>query len=168
VNDQSTGDALKLGKAIQSFKEGAASPHNGLSFLVKKWSSQDWESMFGSTEISHVAAGQALIRNNEVGRTLFFVLRGNFEVFVQSADEESLASIWRGGAGSVFGELAFFDGNERSASVWAVEDCAVAAMTIEKYTAFQLAHQGLALDLITGLGRVLASRLRRANIKVAF
>jgi CRP-like cAMP-binding protein len=154
--------------ATQSFKQGAALPQNGMNFLVKQWSNQDWDTLFSFTETNHVAAGKALIKNNEIGRTLYFVLRGTFEVFVQSTDEESLASIWRGGAGSVFGELAFFDGNERSASVWAVEDCDVASMTIENYTVFKLAHQGLALDLITGLGRVLAARLRRANIKVAF
>jgi CRP-like cAMP-binding protein len=154
--------------ATQSFKDGAALPENGMNILVRQWSCADWDTLFGYTETSHVAAGQALIKNNEIGRTLYFVLRGTFEVFVQSSDEESLASIWRGGAGSVFGELAFFDGNERSASIWAVEDCDVASMTIENYMAFKLAHQGLALDLITGLGRVLAARLRRANIKLAF
>jgi CRP-like cAMP-binding protein len=154
--------------ATQSFMAGAASPQNGMNLLVRQWRSQDWDTLFSFTDTSHIAAGQALIKNNAVGRTLYFVLRGTFEVFVQSSDEESLASIWRGGAGSVFGELAFFDGNERSASVWAVEDCDVASMTIENYSAFKLAHQDLALDLITGLGRVLAARLRRANIKVAF
>jgi hypothetical protein len=41
-------------------------------------------------------------------------------------------------------------------------------MTFDNYTAFKTAHQGLALDLITAIGSVLAARLRRANVKLAF
>ena len=41
------------------------------------------------------------------------------------------------GAGSVLGELAFFDGGPRSAGAWAVSDCEVAAMTPDQFTAFE-------------------------------
>jgi CRP-like cAMP-binding protein len=70
------------------------------------------------------------------------------------------------GAGSVLGELAFFDGGPRSAGAWAVEDCEVAAMPPDQYAAFEQNSPALARELIFALGRILAIRLRRTTAKV--
>jgi CRP-like cAMP-binding protein len=70
------------------------------------------------------------------------------------------------GAGSVLGELAFFDGGPRSAGAWAVDDCEVAAMTLDQYSAFEQSSPALARDLLFALGRILAIRLRRTNVKI--
>ena len=50
------------------------------------------------------------------------------------------------GAGSVLGELAFFDSGPRSAGAWAVDDCEVAAMTPDQYTAFEQSSPALARE----------------------
>ena len=71
------------------------------------------------------------------------------------------------GAGSVLGELAFFDGGPRSAGAWAVNDCEVAAMTPDQFIAFEQSSPSLARELLFALGRILAIRLRRTNAKVA-
>jgi CRP/FNR family transcriptional regulator, cyclic AMP receptor protein len=70
-------------------------------------------------------------------------------------------------AGSVLGELAFFDGGPRSAGAWAVRNCEVAAMTPDQYTAFEKSSPVLAREMLFALGRVLAIRLRRTTAKVA-
>ena len=70
------------------------------------------------------------------------------------------------GRGSVLGEQSFFDGNRRSASVWAVDDCEVAAMTPEQYTAFETARPELARELLFALGKIFAVRLRRTTAKI--
>jgi CRP/FNR family transcriptional regulator, cyclic AMP receptor protein len=113
-----------------------------------------------------VAAGDALIRHGEPDRTIYFVLRGQLEVIVRSGDGISMGRVARVGAGTVLGELAFFDGGPRSAGAWAVDDCEVAAMAPDQYSAFEKFSPALARELLFALGRVLAIRLRSTNARV--
>ena len=117
--------------------------------------------------IRKVLSGDALIRRGEPDRTLYFVLRGELEIIVQSSDGHTMGRVARVGAGAVLGELAFFDGGPRSATAWAVTPCEVAAMSPDQYAAFEMASPGLARSLLFALGRVLATRLRRTTARLA-
>ena len=88
--------------------------------------------------------GNSLIWHGEPDRTIYFVLRGQLEVIVPSGDGISMGSVALVGAGSVLGELTFFDGGPRSAAAWAVDDCEVAAMTPDQYSAFEKLNPALA------------------------
>jgi CRP-like cAMP-binding protein len=77
-----------------------------------------------------------------------------------------MGSLTRIGPGSVLGEQSFFDANPRSATVWAVVDSEVAAMTPEQHAAFAAANPKLGRELLFALGRILAMRLRRTTAKV--
>jgi CRP/FNR family cyclic AMP-dependent transcriptional regulator len=99
-------------------------------------------------------------------RTLYFVLHGDLEVIMHSGDGLTMGRVALIGAGSLLGELAFFDGGPRSAGAWAVDDCEVAAMTPDQYTAFEQSSPALARELLFALGRILAIRLRRTTAKV--
>ena len=92
-------------------------------------------------------AGDALIRHGEPDRTLYFVLHGQLEVIAHSGDGLSMGRLALVGAGSVLGEQSFFDGGPRSAGAWAVDDCEVAAMTPDQYTAFEQSSPALAREL---------------------
>ena len=94
------------------------------------------------------------------------MLHGDLEVIVHSGDGLTMGRVSLIGAGSVLGELAFFDGGPRSAGAWAVEDSEVAAMTPDQYAAFEQISPALARELIFALGRILAIRLRRTTAKV--
>jgi Cyclic nucleotide-binding domain len=82
------------------------------------WRDEDWNLLFGFMDIRNVLSGDALIRRGEPDRTLYFVLRGELEVMVQSSDGLTMGRVARVGAGAVLGELAFFDGGPRSATAW--------------------------------------------------
>jgi CRP/FNR family cyclic AMP-dependent transcriptional regulator len=134
--------------------------------LLPGWRDDDWKQLFRFTGSRRVAAGDALIRHGEPDRTLYFVLHGDLEVIVQSGDGLTMGRVAQVGAGSVLGELAFFDGGPRSAGAWAVGDCEVAAMTPDQYAAFEQSSPALARELLFALGRILAIRLRRTNAKL--
>jgi CRP-like cAMP-binding protein len=155
-----------LDSAIASFRAGVSAAASGDGLLPRSWQDDDWKQLFRFTSIRRVAAGDALIRRGEPDRTLYFVLRGKLEVVVHSGDGHSMGPLTRIGAGSVLGEQSFFDGNPRSASVWAVNDCEVAALTPEQYGAFEARHPDRARELLFALGRILAIRLRRTTAKV--
>ena len=120
------------------------------------WRDEDWYQLFQFTSFRSVTAGDALIRHGEPNRTLYFVLHGNLEVIVPSGDGLSMGRVALVGAASVLGELAFFDGGPRSAGAWALDDCEVAAMTPDQYSAFEQSSPDLARQLFFALGRILA------------
>jgi CRP/FNR family transcriptional regulator, cyclic AMP receptor protein len=153
-----------LDAAIAGFRAG--SPAFGDGLVPGKWNDEDWRELFRFTSIRRIKAGDMLIRRGDPDRTLYFVLSGELEVVAHSSDGMSMGPLTRIGAGSVLGEQSFFDASPRSASVWATDDCDVAAMTPEQYAAFEVASPARARDLIFSLGRVLAIRLRRTTARV--
>jgi len=160
----STTQPVDLDAAIAGFR--AASSSSGDALLPRGWSDADWRSLFRFTGLRRVAAGDALIRRGEPDRMLYFLLRGDVEVVARSVDGMTMGQVARIGAGSVFGEQSFFDGRPRSASVWAVEECEVAAMSIEQFGAFEAASPALARDLLFALGQILALRLRQTTARI--
>ena len=157
---------VDLESAIASFRAGARAVAADEPLLLLKWSDQDWQELFRFTSIRSVRPGDALIRHGEPDRTLYFVLRGQLEVIVRSGDGLSMGRVALVGAGSVLGELAFFDGGPRSAAAWAVDHCDIAAMTVDQYSAFENVRPALARELLFALGRILAIRLRQTNARL--
>lgn len=156
-----------LDSGVASFRSGASSALNIDKALPRRWSDNEWNTLFQFTTLRRVSAGKALIQHGEADRTLYFVLRGSLEVILRSGDGIGMGSVLKEGPGTVLGELSFFDGKGRAASVWAIKKCEVAAMTPEQYAAFEQAYPELSRDLIFALGRILAARLRRAAPKAA-
>jgi CRP/FNR family transcriptional regulator, cyclic AMP receptor protein len=155
--------SIDLDSAIAAFRAGSSASGEGLH--LQNWSDDDWRDLLRFTTVRAVAAGNAVIRRGEPDRMLYFLLRGDLEVVARSIDGMSLEPLARISEGSVLGEQSFFDGKPRSASVWAVDDCEVAAMTPEQYSAFEAARPALARDLLFALGRILATRLRRTTAR---
>jgi len=156
-----------LDAAIAHFRAGGSLATGGEALLLPNWRGEDWKQLFQSTSIRRVLTGDALIRHGAHDRTLYFVLDGKLEVIVHSGDGLSMGRVAVVGAGSVLGELAFFDGGPRSAGAWAVDDCEIAAMNPDQYAGFEQSSPVLARELLFALGRILATRLRRTNAKVA-
>jgi CRP/FNR family transcriptional regulator, cyclic AMP receptor protein len=154
------------GSAIASFRAGGAAAARDETLWLPDWRDEDWQLLFEYVHIRKVLSGDALIRRGEPDRTLYFVLRGELEIIVQSSDGLTMGRVAQVGAGAVLGELAFFDGGPRSATAWAVTPCEVAAMSPDQYAAFELASPGLAHTLLFALGRILATRLRRTNARL--
>ena len=152
--------------AIESFRAGASAASDGEALVLPRWRDEDWAKLFEFTSIRSVKAGDALIRHGEPDRTLYFVLRGELEVILHSGDGISMGRVALIKAGSVLGELAFFDGGPRSAGAWSVAHCDVAAMPPDQFAAFERSNPTLARDFLFALGRILAVRLRRTNARV--
>src|SRR5262245_64722660 len=157
-------DTKDFDEAIASFRAGVAASGEGLA--PRGWTSEDWRELFRFTDLRRIAAADMLIRRGDLDCTLYFVVRGDLEVVIHSGDGISMGPLTRVGAGSVLGEQSFFDGDPRSASVWAVVESEVAAMTPEQYAAFAAARPELARELLFALARVLAVRLRRTTARV--
>jgi CRP-like cAMP-binding protein len=105
----------------------------------------------------NVAAGDAVIEENDQAAGFFVVSSGKLEVERQG---KTLASY---GPGDFFGEMALFEGFPRSATVRAVEDSELLAMTRWDFTAELKNRPQIALGML----HVLVRRLREADEKLA-
>jgi CRP/FNR family transcriptional regulator, cyclic AMP receptor protein len=119
----------------------------------------DWALVFGYAEVRRVPAGLALVQAGEHDRALYLLTEGTVGVRLPR-DESAFKAIE---APSVLGELAFFDGMPRSATLEAKTDVEVVRIDPDAFAAPRAAAPELASTMLLDLARVLALRLRLAS-----
>jgi CRP-like cAMP-binding protein len=118
----------------------------------------DVATVLAHTEARRYAPGELAIRCGDVDRSLYVITAGEFEVLVPAPDGPQRVGRLR--PGDIFGDLAFFDGEPRSADVRAMEDSEALIMTLAGFDRLRLAHPRLALSVVLDLGRILSGRFR--------
>ena len=107
-------------------------------------------------------AGEVVFRENDESDTCYIVRQGHARAVRTNQDGRTitLASF---GPGDIFGELAMFDSERRSATVEAVDDVEALALLGSDMRRLLNSHADLAVKLVSALGR----RLRAANERLA-
>src|SRR5919206_400599 len=107
-------------------------------------------------------AGEAVFREGDTGDTCYVVREGSVRVTRRHSDGRviTLAELR---SGAIFGELAMFGGEERSASVEALEPTRALAILAGDLRRLMLQHPDIAVKMLEGL----ADRLRAANERIA-
>ena len=123
----------------------------------------DWATIFSYADVREVPAGLALVQAGEDDRALYLLTEGTLSVRVPRA-ETAFKSI---DAPSVVGELAFFDGAPRSATLDAVTDVQVVRIDTDAFRRLTEAEPQLAQTMLMDLARILALRLRMASDVIA-
>jgi len=129
-----------------------------LLFLPEATAS-DWATLFSYAEVREVSAGLALVQAGEDDRALYLLIEGTLGVRMPR-EETAFKSI---DAPSVVGELAFFDGAPRSATLDALTDVQVARFDLDCFRRLSEAEPALAETMLMDLARILALRLRMAS-----
>ena len=138
----------------------------GEYLLLPGWSRQDWQKLFAVTTSRPFKASEFVIQRGVSDRALYLVGSGTLEVGVTYVDGVSISPLAKIGAGSVIGEQSFFDGQPRSANVFAVTDGELLCLMPEKFREFSEADPALARDLVFALARILSLRLRHTTFRV--
>lgn len=102
----------------------------------------------------HARAGHVVVAEGDVGEAMYFVLSGSAEVRVGSG-----RVLGRLGAGDVFGEMALFEGDPRSATVVATDKIRLGRIDRTDFEELVDDVPGIALAIC----RVLSRRVRAAN-----
>jgi CRP/FNR family cyclic AMP-dependent transcriptional regulator len=123
----------------------------------------DWAKVFEHAETVRVSAGLAVLQAGEQDRGLYLITEGTLGVRLPRG-ESAFKAIE---APAVVGELAFFDGLPRSATLEATTD--VEAVRLDPAALDRLADEepALARALLLDLARILALRLRMASDLIA-
>jgi CRP/FNR family transcriptional regulator, cyclic AMP receptor protein len=109
-----------------------------------------------------VKAGETVIKENDQAAGFFVVEKGKTEA-VRGLDTSNPTPLATFGPGDFFGEMALFEGFPRSATVRAVEDSDLLAMTRWDFMAELKNHPEIAVGMLP----VLVRRLREADAKLA-
>jgi CRP/FNR family transcriptional regulator, cyclic AMP receptor protein len=103
-------------------------------------------------------AGEIVFREGDTGDTCYLVRAGHFRAVREHSDGRSI-TLATFGPGDIFGELAMFDAERRSATVEALEDTDAAAILGGDMRRLLRAHPDIAVKLLGALSR----RLRETN-----
>ncbi|MBI5899277.1 MAG: SLC26A/SulP transporter family protein [Rhodocyclales bacterium] len=116
-------------------------------------------------EKRHVAAGETIFSRGDAGDELFLIRRGAVRIVLPLSDRQS-HHIGTFGRGAFFGEMAFLDGEVRSANALAFVDTELYVLSRKAFDKFADEHRKLGLRLMEGIASVLASRLRYTNAEL--
>jgi CRP-like cAMP-binding protein len=126
--------------------------------LLGDLSEADWARVLKIVETRHFKAGEDLIRVGDKDDSFYILTSGEVDVVVEANGQ---ASVMAGiPEGSVFGEIAFFDGAPRSATIRARTRGTAVRVTREAFDSLAAWEPQIARILLFDLGRVLAMRLR--------
>jgi CRP-like cAMP-binding protein len=137
-------------------------PSGNVDTLLPDASEEEWAILLGHTRYRRFEPGETVVTAGAWEQSLYLVLEGQLEVLAEHGRRKyrKIASV---SAGSVIGELSFFDGGARSAMVRAVTQAVLAEMSPAEFDALAAAKPVLARRLLFDLGRILAQRLRAAQ-----
>ncbi|MRR51788.1 MAG: cyclic nucleotide-binding domain-containing protein [Rhodocyclaceae bacterium] len=108
------------------------------------------------------AAGTKIFARGDTGDELYLVRKGTVR-FMLPINGNQAKHLSTCGRGAFFGELAFLDGDARSADAIALTDVELFVLSRKTFDAFAEEHKKLAAQLFEGLASVLTDRLRRIN-----
>jgi CRP-like cAMP-binding protein len=108
------------------------------------------------------AAGDVVFREGDDSDTCYVVQSGHARVLREHADGRQI-TLATFGPGDIFGELAMFDDERRSATVEALDDLSTVAIPGSAMRGLLERHPAIAVKLVIALGR----RLRAANERLS-
>lgn len=136
--------------------EKTSSPHNT---ILNNLTDDEWSMLVRYCNNIEFQEGKLLLKAGEVDNSLYIVISGSVEVLGNNpfGFEKKLAVI---SAGSVFGELSFFDSQPRSASIRSLTQGQVLRISHNSFDRIAAWNPKLAQQLLFDLGRVIALRFR--------
>jgi CRP-like cAMP-binding protein len=128
-------------------------------------------STLGAEDLAEVAAvavprqfngGEVVFREGDASDTCYIVRSGRARAIREHSDGRSI-TLANFGPGEIFGELAMFDDERRSATIEAIEETEAIAILGGDMRRLLREHPDIAVKLISALGR----RLRETNERLA-
>lgn len=130
--------------------------------LFKDWSWEELDTLSSHMSGYRAKAGGLLFEEGDDGDAMGLLLSGQIEVRKQ--DAAGVAQfVTHIVAGRTFGEMAAIDGEKRSASCIATEDCALALLPKAQFQRILMVNEALGIKLLLRVTRLLSQRLRLVN-----
>jgi CRP-like cAMP-binding protein len=110
----------------------------------------------------HLDGGQVVFREGDKSDTCYIVQSGHCRAIREHGDGRAI-TLAQFGPGDIFGELAMFDDETRSATIETMESVDLVALLAADMRRLMREHTDIAVKLVVSLGR----RLREANERIS-
>lgn len=124
--------------------------------LQCKLTLDEWKALAPYLSVRYLRAGEPLMHEGDAERELFILAEGELEVHIRGTVVAALRP------GTVVGEGTFFSGQPRSATVVPSRPGVAWGLHWDKFGQLSRKQPALAIDLVSGLAAVLATRMREA------
>jgi sulfate permease, SulP family len=133
--------------------------------LFKNRKAQTLAALEQHMQLRSFAAGERIFARGDAGDELFLIRRGAVRILLplNATQSHHLGTF---GRGAFFGEMAFLDGETRSADAVVFSDVDLYVLSRQTFDQFAEEHKKVALTLMEGIASVLASRLRYTNAEL--
>ncbi len=140
-------------------EKGASGAEKERITVLEGLSEDEWQMIIRNAQNIAFTDGDILLKEGEVDDAVYIVVSGKVEVISSRAfgRVKRIATI---DEGSVFGEVAFFDANPRSASVRAIGVGSVLRLSRKGFEQISAWNPSLAQQFLFDLGSILAFRFR--------
>lgn len=129
--------------------------------LFHDFSDHEIDEFISLTDPTLFRAGEYIMRKGQSGDCMYYVAEGTCRATDKRGDRTvELAEF---GPGCIFGELALFDQQVRSADVQAITECVLLKCTDGALHALAGVYPGAAFKFVLGTVREIGIRLRKAN-----
>lgn len=152
----------ELVDVAEFFRAHGAVERSGDGLYLPDWSTEDWLTLLSRARVVELRATEVLIKHGVAERSLYLVASGALEVNARGGGA-SMGALFREGPGALIGEIAFFDGGKRSATVWALEPTRLLSLERQDIEVFAAEHPRRGVEFLFALGRVLAFHVRRSE-----
>lgn len=140
--------------------------------ILQDLSDEELERVLAIAEPLEVKSGTVIMREDEPGDEVFLFMEGRVDVSKNltlkigragfGRAEKSMTKLTAGQA-SVFGEMALFGTEPRSATVTASSDCLLYRIRREDFSALCESNPALGLKVVRRIAAVLGERVRKGN-----
>jgi CRP-like cAMP-binding protein len=129
--------------------------------LFREFTDSEIEQFLGLLDATDVAAGQCVVRQDDLGECMYLLVHGRASVVHHKEGRQiELATLQ---SGDFFGEIALVDHGPRSADVVAMEDCQLMQITQASISALAGVYPTVAFKFLIAIGRIMVERLRQSN-----
>jgi CRP-like cAMP-binding protein len=135
-------------------------------YFLADCAEDDWATLLQHTHSRRFLAGEPVLEPTTTERAFYLIIDGTLEAIRPDGRRRPERPLATFNAGTVIGELSFFDGRPRSALVRAVTDGELARLGVEDLDRLAGTRPDLARAILFDLGRILAGRLRDAQSDV--
>lgn len=136
-------------------------------YLFKEMRSEELDLINQICELQTYLPGEDIFSQGDTATSLYVISYGSVKIHIRSSDGDNI-EIANLGTGSHFGEMAFLDGELRSASATATEKTDVVSVRYEKLMNFLGEYPGIAVKFYQALSKFLCGRLRITTNDLSF
>ena len=134
--------------------------------VMQGLAADDLVALRGVLERKTFGKGDFVFHQGDTDREMYFLVKGLADIRIGLENAGRTKRVQSFAVGTIFGEMALLDGAPRSANVVAAEMLTCYSLSLRDFERLQVKHPQSAIVFMRNLSRILAGRLRVANLMV--